>query len=320
MIFYGAAQALPMPQRILVVEDHERYRRFLCASLARRAETEIFEAADGRTAIEKAEALQPDVILLDLGLPGLGGLDVARHLPRAAPRSTVLVVSSERDPDIIREALQAGAGGYLHKLRCDGELMPAIDAVLEGRRFVSSLLASRHHDRHEVLFYSEDRVLIEGFGRSVKATLETGGAAIVLATESHRNNLVRALRDAGVDIDREIERRRCVLLDAAEALDMIMVDGVPDRVRFLDALRHLIEVASTASHDEDPRVTICGECVGLLCANGDLPAALALEHTGRDLVRSLNVDILCAYPLSRCPIDEDGFSHVCAQHSAVRCV
>ena len=192
-----------MPQRILVVEDHERFRRFLRASLARRAETEIFEVSDGPAAIEKAEALQPDVILLDLGLPGLHGLDVARQLPRIAPRSKVLVVSNELDPDVIHEALQVGARGYLHKLRCDADLMPAIDAVLEGRRFVSSHLASRQRARHEVLFYSDERVVIEGFGRSVSTSLNAGGAAIVLATESHRDGIVCALREAGVDIDRE---------------------------------------------------------------------------------------------------------------------
>jgi DNA-binding NarL/FixJ family response regulator len=79
-----------------------------------------------------AEALQPDVILLDLSLPGLGGLDVARQPPRIAPRSKVLFVSNEFDSDVIRETLRLGARGYLHKLRCDEDLLPAIDAVLEG--------------------------------------------------------------------------------------------------------------------------------------------------------------------------------------------
>jgi DNA-binding NarL/FixJ family response regulator len=159
-----------MPQRILIVEDHEPCRRFIRVSLARRAETEMFEVSDGAAAIENAEALQPDVILLDLSLPGLGGLDVARRLPRIAPRSKVLFVSNEFDPDVIHQTLRLGMG-YLHKLRCDEDLLPAIDAVLEGRRFVSSVLASSHHRRHEVLFYSDDEVVIEEFSRFAGASI-----------------------------------------------------------------------------------------------------------------------------------------------------
>ena len=307
-----------MPHRILVVEDHEPYRRFMRTSLARRAETQTFEVSDGLAAIEKAETLQPDVILLDLGLPGLGGLDVARQLPRIAPRSKVLVVSNEVDPDIIREVLCVGARGYLHKLRWYEDLMPAIDAVLEGRRFVSSILASRHHQRHEVLFYSDDGVLIEGFSRFVDGSLRAGAAAIVLATESHRAGVVRTLREAGIDVDQEIERGRCVLLDAAAALEAITVDGAPDRFRFLEAFRGLIDAAAKATHVEHPRVAICGECVGLLCAKGDLDAAVQLEETGNDLVDAYDVDILCAYPLPRWSNDDSGFGQVCTKHSGVR--
>lgn len=309
-----------MPQRILLVEDHASYRRFIRASLDRRADTETFEVCDGAAAIEQAEALNPDVILLDLSLPGLGGFDVVRQLLRIAPRSKVLVVSSELDPGIIHESLCVGARGYLHKLRCDEDLMPAIDAVLEGQRFVSSILPSRHHRRHEVVFYSEDAVVIEAFSRFAGASLGAGGAAIVLATEPHRTGVVRALRAAGVEVDQGIERGRCVLLDAAAALETIMVNGAPDRLRFLDALRGLVGAASKATDVERPRVAICGECVGLLCANGNLETAIDLEKTGNDLVKAYDVDILCAYPLPRWRVDDCTFERVCTQHSAVRYV
>jgi CheY-like chemotaxis protein len=309
-----------MSHSILVVEDHEPFRRFVRASLAGRAETQTFEAADGPAAIEKAGTLQPDVILLDIGLPGLHGLDVARQLARIAPRSRVLFVSHEQDPGVIHETLRLGARGYVHKLLCDKDLMPAIDAVLEGRRFVSSILASGHHRRHEVLFYSDDAVLINGFSRFVGDSIEAGHAVIVLATEPHRNGIVRALRETGIDIDSGIERGTCVLLDAAATLETIMVDGAPDRRRFLDGLRGLIAAASKATGIEAPGVAICGECAGLLCANGDLDAAATIEQTGNDLVKACHVDLLCAYPLLRWRDDDLTFGRVCAQHSAVRYV
>jgi DNA-binding NarL/FixJ family response regulator len=308
-----------MSHRILVVEDHEPFRRFICASLAGRAETQTFEVSDGCAAIENAGALQPDVILLDISLPGLHGLEVARQLPRIAPASKVLFVSHESDPDVIHEALRLGARGYVHKLRCEAELMPAIDAVLEGRHFVSSVLESRHHRRHEVLFYSDEAVLIEGFSRFAGASLRAGHGAIVLATEPHRNGVLRALRETGIDVDAAVERGACILLDAAATLETIMVDGAPDRVRFTEGLSRLIDDASKATGMKFPRVALCGECVGLLCANGNLDEAVAIEQTGNDLVKAAeHVDILCAYPLPRWRDDDLTFGRVCAQHSAVR--
>ena len=307
-----------MPHRILVVEDYEPFRRFIRESLACLPETDTFEASDGLAAIEEAGALQPDLMLLDIGLPGLGGLDVARQLPRVAPRSRVLFVSQEQDPDLIHETLRLGASGYVHKLRCDEDLMPAIAAALEGRRFVSSTLPSSHRRRHEVLFYSDDAVVVQGFSRFAGASLAAGHAAIVLATEPHRNAVVRALREAQVAVDAAIERGTCVMLDAAATLETIMSNGSPDRVRFLDGLRALIDAASAATGLAQPRVAICGECVGLLCENGDLDAAIHIEKTGNDLAAAYQVDILCAYPLPRWHDGDFTFGRVCAQHSAVR--
>ena len=306
-----------MPHRILIVEDHEPFRRVIRTLLTRRAETRTFEASDGTAAIHEAAVLQPDLVLLDIGLPGLNGLGVVKQLADIAPRSKVVFISQESDPDVIHETLRLGASGYVHKLRCETELLPAIDAALESRPYVSSIVGSGHR-RHEVLFYSDDAVLIDGFSRFAGARITAGHAAIVLATEPHRNAIVGTLRDTGVAIDSAIERGSCFLLDAAVTLDTITVNGVPDRLRFLEGLKGLIEAVSKATGTESPRVAICGECVGLLCANGALDAAVGLEQAGNDLVAALPVDILCAYPLARWRDDDLTFARVCAQHSAVR--
>jgi hypothetical protein len=109
------------------------------------------------------------------------------------------------------------------------------------------------------------------------------------------------------------------LLDAGATLETIMVHGAPDRLRFLEGLGGLIDAASRATGVECPRVAICGECVGLLCSKGDLDSAVAIEKTG-DLVKTHDVDILCAYPQPRWRDDDPAFGRVCMQHSAVRYV
>ena len=119
-----------MPLRILVVEDYAPFRRITCEALQRRAEFEIFEAADGLEALQKAEELQPDLILLDINLPKLHGFEVAARIGRLAPHARLLFMSQESSSDIVRHGFSLGGHGYIHKQRAATDLLPAIDAVL----------------------------------------------------------------------------------------------------------------------------------------------------------------------------------------------
>src|SRR5690242_6446097 len=123
--------------RILVVEDFAPFRRLVCTALRQRPTFQIDEAADGAEAVQKADDLQPDLILLDINLPTLDGFEVARRIRRLAPRARFLFMSQESAPYIVRQALSLGAHGYVQKLSAATDLMPAIDAALAGRRFVS---------------------------------------------------------------------------------------------------------------------------------------------------------------------------------------
>ena len=204
-----------MPLRILVVEDHAPFRRLICAALQRRAEFQIFEAADGLEAVQKAEALQPDLILLDINLPKLHGFEVAQADRQARPpRKTSL-----HEPGVLaghRPTRVQSGRPWLHSQACAAtDLMPAIDAVLAGQRFVSSSVAFAEPAeapaprRHEILFCPDDAAIVDGMTRFVAAALNAADAAIVLATESHRTRLLQALRAQGVDIDGAIERGTC---------------------------------------------------------------------------------------------------------------
>jgi DNA-binding NarL/FixJ family response regulator len=129
--------------RVLVVEDHEPFRRFVCSTLEKRTELQVIcEASDGLEAVCKAEELQPDLILLDVGLPTLNGIEAARRIRKLSPKSTILFVSQESSADVVQEALRLGALGYVAKTHAGNELVPAVEAVCQGRRFVSAGLAS----------------------------------------------------------------------------------------------------------------------------------------------------------------------------------
>ena len=124
--------------KILVAEDFEPFRRLVVSALERRAEFRITEAFDGLEAVQKAEEQQPDLILLDIGLPILNGMMVARRVRKLAPAARILFLTQECSPDVVREALDLGALGYVHKPRAHRDLLPAIEAVLGGIQFVST--------------------------------------------------------------------------------------------------------------------------------------------------------------------------------------
>src|SRR5258705_9035704 len=128
--------------RVLVVDDYEPFRRLVCSTLEKRSELQIIgEAADGLEAVLKAEELQPDLIVLDIGLPTLNGFEAARRIRKLSPKSKILFVSQESSADVVQEALCLGALGYIAKTHAGSELLAAVEAVCQGRRFVGAGLA-----------------------------------------------------------------------------------------------------------------------------------------------------------------------------------
>lgn len=127
------------PVRILVVDDFLPYRQFVSSILQERPGWQVTgEASDGLEAVQRAEELQPDLILLDIGLPKLNGIEAAGRIRNLAPQSKILFVSQESSADVVEEALRLGARGYILKAYAQRDLLAAVEAVLEGKRFVSS--------------------------------------------------------------------------------------------------------------------------------------------------------------------------------------
>lgn len=127
--------------RVLVVDDYEPWRRFASTALLKQPELRVIgEVSDGLEAVRQAQQLQPDLILLDVGLPTLNGIEAARQISEVSPKSKILFVSENRSVDVAEEALSAGAGGYVVKSDAASELLPAVKAVLAGKRFVSASL------------------------------------------------------------------------------------------------------------------------------------------------------------------------------------
>jgi two-component system response regulator NreC len=124
--------------RVLLAEDHTIVRKGLCALMADEPDIEVLaEAEDGREAVRLTEELHPDVVLMDLSMPGLNGLEATRQIKRRMPEVKVLVLTRHADKEYVLQILRAGASGYVVKRAAPGELVAAIRAVYQGESFLS---------------------------------------------------------------------------------------------------------------------------------------------------------------------------------------
>jgi len=130
--------------RVLIADDHLPFREGLRALLLSAPELEVVgEAGDGREAVSLAERLQPDVILMDLGMPEVNGIEATREILRTSPHISILVISMQEDDDSVFAALQAGARGYLLKGALKAEILRSIKAVSSGEAIFGPAIARR---------------------------------------------------------------------------------------------------------------------------------------------------------------------------------
>ena len=330
-----------------MVEDSEKFRKFIRSVFGERSELQIVgEESDGLQALQRADELRPDLILLDIGLPSMNGIEAARRIRKLFPKSKILFVTQESSADFVQEALALGALGYVVKLNAGKELLAAVEAVIQGRQYLSSGLSSHScvdatdtqairsltqadspigatekkdiSRSHEVEFYSDDAAFVIGFTSFIEAALKAGNAVIVIATESHRKSLRQRLQEHGVDVAAAIEQGCYLALDVAETLSTFMVNDLPDAARCLRVAGNLVMGAAKAAQGERS-VAVCGECAPILWAQGKVDAAIQVEHLWDEIARKHEVDILCGYVLNSFQREQesDVYERISAEHSAV---
>jgi len=172
---------------------------------------------------------------------------------------------------------------------------------------------------HVVQFYGEDGFLLGELGRFVGTALGAGDAAVVIATQEHRDGLARKLNAWGLDTAKAAAQGRYIALDAAETLAKIMLHGSPDRARFTAVVGAVIERANAACAGHDGHVGAFGEMVALLWTSGKPEAAIRLEQLWNELAETQSFSLRCAYPMSSFYREEHGdlLLKICAEHSAV---
>jgi DNA-binding NarL/FixJ family response regulator len=192
--------------RILIADDHEVARKGICSLLDSHVGWEVCgEARDGREAVELATQLNPDVLLLDIGMPNLNGLDAARQILTTMPEARILILTIHDSEQVIREVLAAGARGFLLKSDAGRDLVAAVEALQHRRTFFTPKVAQMMLDGYlhphqegeasdsEVLTPREREVIqLVAEGKSTKE-VATALSLSVKTAETHRTNLMRKL-------------------------------------------------------------------------------------------------------------------------------
>jgi DNA-binding NarL/FixJ family response regulator len=203
----GAFKGAQMPTvRLLVADDHEIVRKGFRAVLEAQPDCSVVgECGDGRRAVEMAKELHPDIIVLDISMPSLNGLEAARQILKARPQTRILILTMHESDSLIREVLDAGARGYILKTDAGRDLVAAVDALRRNKTFFTSRVAQMILDgylkgdtRHDDGDGAGDRLTPRQ--REIVQLLAEGSKEVAVAlglsvktAETHRANIMRKL-------------------------------------------------------------------------------------------------------------------------------
>lgn len=193
--------------RVLLVEDHTILRKGLCSLLENEYGIEVIgEAENGREALEKAEDLLPDIVVLDISLPLLNGLEVTRQLKKRFPEIRILILTMHTSDEFVFEILNAGAKGYVVKKAAPNELVSAIHAVFLGQSFfspeISKMMLDRMVERGQLDHESDVNEILTEREREIIQLVAEGHSSRTIAemlfvslktVENHRSNIMKKI-------------------------------------------------------------------------------------------------------------------------------
>jgi DNA-binding NarL/FixJ family response regulator len=314
---------------VLVVDDYEPWRRRVAAELEKSGRWRVVsECADGGDAVHEASARKPDVVILDIGLKTMNGVEAARRIIAADPNARILFLTGQHSPDVAEVALATGARGYLLKPEAGGALLRAVEAVFAGARYISpglppevaaaSTPPARRH-RHNAVFRQDAAGIVDEYARFAEKALARGRPFVIVAPRTSLESVHAHLEARGVSIDRAIDTNRYQAFDVHPELTRLMPGGRYDRERFRQSAEALLADA-TRRGPEGECASVCGEIAPQLWREGRGDVAIDVERLWDEAVTAAGADLLCAYCVDKTRLADGAYSvfrEICGAHETV---
>jgi CheY-like chemotaxis protein len=312
--------------RILIVDDHEAVRRGIDSLLSAHAEWVVCgEATDGLEAVEEARRLRPDVILMDISMPRMDGVQATKIIRQEVPEADVILIS-QNDPSVVcRQAKEADAGAFVPKADLSQDLVSTIEQLVDIRerggvaqrlpyslenpdvrgkigvhmnRDVHNepwcgLLAEAAPRDHIVQLYQDEKFLSRAVCRFAVSAINHGEGVILVPTSAHWDALRPRLEAEGVDVNAVQASGQLTVIDADQTLPNFMRDAMPDGPLFLGLAGETI--ARARGGDRFTKVRWWGEMVNVLWERGDVAASMGLEDLFHKVAHDQDIAIFCSF-------------------------
>lgn len=328
-----------MNTSVLLVDDFRSFRTEAASIIQKKPEFNIIaEASNGLEAIEKAELFGPDLILLDIGLPKLNGIGVAKELTHRKASSQIVFLTGEEDDDCVSEALTVGAKGYVFKRRLQSDLVPALKLAAAGHFFVSpygfigqtdsevmrpspaSSSAWHGSSTHTMEFYSDESALVSGVSELVRASLSQDRVVVALLKRNHIACASRRLVESGVDLEGAIRWGGYRPFAIEGTIPFLMPNGRLDRARFATFFEPVLAHAAWNAERKCSGAVVLADLASALIDLGyDHENALRTEELWNDLVQKRPFLVHCVCPVTTLGAkrNRDTLAQICPHHSRV---
>lgn len=306
--------------KVLIVDDHRPVLEMVSAVLADDFDV-VGTTTDGRHAIDMAHKLEPEVIILDVQMPGVDGFQTLGMLQETGLATPVVFLSMHHADEYVSQAFRCGARGYVLKPRILRDLPTALEQTLLGQSFVpslTSLLQLGERNVHAMQLHHDSELFLDSLATFFDCALRRGDATCVIATERIRQALDGRLRARGWNVEPSTRHRRYLVVDADDALNRFMRNGLPDRDQLAEIAAEMDQYRREVAEGTTSRLTLFGNMVMCLNACGNTEGMIALESMWNALTHDLPFLTVCGYS-ERCFHDETPalWRDVCAEHSAL---
>ena len=305
---------------VLLADDDEGILKAISRSLANEFEV-VATVTGGRQALDAVPRLDPDLVVLDVSMPGLSGFQTAAELKRLESRARIVFLTMHEDDDFVAKAIRSGAMGYVPKPLAWSHLSPALRYALAGQQYLPFLapLVMADADAHAVQFRGDDSSWVDGAADVLIRALHRGDIVASALIESNHDALAVRMNERGWNLADLQARERYLVFDAEKTATHVLRAGRPDADVIAEMVAGLEKARTASAAGPRAHLTILGEISVVLCRRGIPAAALELERLWDELTRSLPILTVCVYPTACFDHDHSSelVSGISAHHSVV---